>query len=442
MSAGAVNVLSDGLTRRAFAAAVAIAMVGSGSLSAQATVYEIDGIRVVQRATHDQEIVAAHVYLLGGSRQLVPETAGIEALILSASERGTEAFPGIAVLEEQVSTGSRFYEWSTPDWSVIGFTGLLEEFDRSWAVLTERIMVPSLDSAALHVVRTQALTTIRAETEDPDSRVRAIAESLAFQGHAYDVDVDGTEESLAALSVEDVRAYHAEQFVRSRMLLSVVGDVTRPELETAVRATLSRMELGDYTWELPDRWAKSAPEVAVEERALPTNYIVGYFSGPQSTDRDYPAFQVAVSILSSFVSSQIRELGLSYSAGAYFLDRAATGGGLHVSTTDPTATLEIIIETLEMLGQGTFPRKLLHDFANDSELGYYLSNQTSLQQADFLASTLLLQGEPQTAAGWVQDLKGVAPNDVRRMFRDYITNIQFAYLGAPSLVPRELMLRN
>ena len=429
-------------------AVVALALVGAldgmGGLAGQVSqpvVYDVEGVRVVQMAIPGRAVMAAHLYLLGGARQLTPATSGIESLILNASEYGTDGFPGETVRKEQVSTGARFFVRTTADWSVIGFTGLVEDFDRSWAVLADRVMRPSLDSASLEIIRNQALTSVRARTDDPDDAVRMLAERLAFEGHPYVVDVDGTEESLGRITVDDLRAYHDEHFVRSRMLLSVVGAVDRPAVESAIRSTLGTLPVGSYTWQLPPSWAKETPGLSVEARSLPTNYILGYFGGPTSAHEHYPAFQVAVRILAGSVSDEIRARGLSYAAGAQMVDRAAAGGGVYVSTVDPAESMRIVNDAISMFRASTIPRYQLRRYATRSSLQYYLSNQTSSQQAEFLASSVLFRGSPQSVADWVQDFRGVAGNEVRRMFNIYIRNIQYAFLGRPNLVPRARMLR-
>jgi zinc protease len=58
------------------------------------TSFEVNGIRVILRRNTANDVIAANVYLLGGSQQLTPATQGIESLLLRASERGTKRYPG------------------------------------------------------------------------------------------------------------------------------------------------------------------------------------------------------------------------------------------------------------------------------------------------------------------------------------------------------------
>lgn len=429
---------------RALGAALLGLSLGAAGLAGQAgepQVYAVEGLRVVHLEAPGREVAAVRLYLLGGARQLTHETAGVERLILAASGRGTAGFPGDSLRRAQARTGSRFFTSVGPDWSVIGFTGLADELDSSWTLLADRIARPSLEGPQVEIVRNQALTSIRAGADDPDETVRRIGERMAFESHPYQVEALGTEASLTALTPEDLRTYHDAQFMRSRMLLSIVAPVDRQTVERMVREGLGSLPAGAYEWSPPPLWSRTEARVTAEARPLPTNYIRGYFGGPAPTDSDYPAFQVAVSVLSGYVSSEIRERGLSYAAGAGLIERAATGGFVHVSTVNPGASVKVINDAIELFSEGTIPRSLLRDYAEDSALEYYLSNQTSAQQAEFLASSLLLRGRPQTVVGWVQDLRGVSGADVRAAFRNYVRNIQYAYLGSEMAVPREEMLK-
>ncbi|HUF76033.1 MAG TPA: pitrilysin family protein [Longimicrobiales bacterium] len=427
--------------------ALGAALLGFSALAADLAgqagdpqVYEVDGVRVVHLEARSREVAAVRLYLLGGTRQLTPETAGVERLILAASERGTGGFPGDSLRFAQARTGGRFFTSVGPDWSVIGFTGLAQELESSWAILVDRVARPELEPAQVEIVRNQALTFVRAGADDPDAMVRRVAERIAYENHPYAVDPLGTEASLTALTLEDLKAYHSGQFMRSRMLLSIVGPADRPTVERLVREGLGALPLGSYVWSPPPLWSQNEARVTVEPRSLPTNYIRGYFAGPAATDPGYPAFQVAVTILSGYVSSEIRERGLSYAAGASLIERAASGGFVHVSTVNPGASLEVINDAIEFFSENTIQRSIFRDYAEDSALDYYLSNQSSAQQADFLASSLLLRGRLQSVVGWVEDLRGVSGPDVRRAFRNYVRNIQYAYLGSEMAAPREEML--
>jgi predicted Zn-dependent peptidase len=168
---------------------------------------------------------------------------------------------------------------------------------------------------------------------------------------------------------------------------------------------------------------------------------MGYFGGPTTDHEDYPAFRVALSALSGLISQRVRARGLSYAAGAPLLERAAAGGGIYVSTVRPEETMGVINDAIDVVKRGGLRRSDLQQYAQDSAIGYYLSNQTSAQQADFLATSLLLRGSPETVTDWVDTLRGVEGYQVRVAADEYIRNIQYGFLG-PGQVPTDRILRN
>jgi zinc protease len=375
-------------------------------------VYEVDGVRIIHRRVLTNDVVAVNLYLLGGARQIDERTAGIEPLLLRASWGGTRDYPGPASVEAEVRTGSRMIVSAGPDWSIFGFRGLVEEFDSTWALFANRLMYPTLDSASVELTRSKMLRSARAAEDDPDVMVQSLAASLAFAGHPYAHDVSGTVTSLSGITIEDLRTYLDEQIVSSRMLLVIVGDVARERVEASVRQTIGRLPRGDYVWEFPPTWVADSTSVRAQQRQLPTNYILGYLAGPHASSADYPDFRVAVAVLSGIIHSRIREEGLSYAAGAWVLDRAASGAAVYVSTTEPGESARIINSAINRLQGDYFQGAALERWAKGSIIDYYTSNETNQAQAE--------------------------PHDVRGAAERYFKNIQYAFLGDPTAVPQRL----
>jgi zinc protease len=63
---------------------------------------------------------------------------------------------------------------------------------------------------------------------------------------------------------------------------------------------------------------------------------------------------------------------------------------------------------------------------------YFLDNETNAAQADFLARSQLYGGDYREADRFVDELKSITPEAVRRVARKYMKGIRFAYVGDPS----------
>ena len=408
--------------------------------------FEVAGVRVIHRPAWANEVVAVNLYLLGGSRQLTPRTSGIETLLLRASEYGTKSYPGERARRAEGLTGSRIVVRPEADWTVFGFHGIVAEFDSTWAVFADRLMHPTLDSAGVEVARAKLLTAARSAGSSPDGSVARLADSIAYGAHPYARSPWGTEASLRAITIRDLRRYHTEQIVRSRMLLVVVGNVSREQLEHAVRRTLGRLPSGTYQWTPPATWGgdgagRGPHAIAVRHRALPTNYILGYFAGPPASHEDHPAFRLATAILGAQIHARIRNEGLSYAAYAPFLDRGASGGGVYVSTVSPAASMRVINEIIDGLRRRPMTRASLAAFAEQFIMEYFQENSTNAAQADFLARAELYRGDWRQASRYMAELRRVSPSAVRLAAQTYLRDIRWAYVGDSAKVPVKEMER-
>ena len=392
--------------------------------------YEASGVRVIQRYSPATDIVAVRLYLLGGTQQLTERTAGIEALLLRASGLGTELFPGAEAHRAMDRTGSIVTLEAELDFTVFGFTGLGGDLDAAWSVFADRLVHPTLSEQDVAQARARLLSEARRRNTQPDARLTAIAMQALFHGHPYALDPDGTETSLAGLTGEDVRTYAREQIVTSRMLLAIVGNVTRAHAESLVTATLGRLPRGTYRWTLPQRPAKARAGWLIEHRMMPTTYLLGLFAGPPPTSQRYWAFRVATALLSSDLHHAIRtERGLSYAAYAPYRDGAVPIGGAYVSTPQPDKALMLMIEQIRELRDQPLDYFGLSRFIDSFGFDYLAENATSEGQADFLARAELFLGGYRHGDEFSKRLHSVAPDDILRVAGEYLAAIQYAYLG-------------
>lgn len=423
----------------ATAAAPAAEAAGGDTLTTQ---FEVAGIPVILRRVTANNVVAANLYLLGGVRQLTPATQGIELLLLEASERGTAKYPREVLRRKMAALGSAIGVGPGLDWTTVGVRATVAGFDSTWAIMADRLMAPRLEPAEVELVREQLVTAVRQRTDSPDALLDHLADSIAFAGHPYALDPVGTEASLSALSVAALRQYQQAQLVTSRMRLVVVGNVSRARVERLVRGTIGRLPRGSYQWTPPAPPADLPADRVIVARSLPTNYLQGYFHGPPATSPDYTALRLACAVLSGQLFTEVRSRrNLTYSVNAPFEERAFAVGGLYVTTTQPDEVLRIMLQQVDALRNGTITNAGLERLVQQFIVTYFLDNETNADQANLLARAALYQGDYRRASRFVEELRAVRPEDIRRAARTYMTKIRWAYVGDPSRVTPARMLR-
>jgi len=412
------------------------------AMTALTTSFDVSGVHVILRQNNANNVVAANLYLLGGARQVTGANAGIEPILLDVSERGTRQYAKNTLRRDMAKLGSEIVVAPSADWTMFGIRSSTEVFDSTWAIFADRVMHPTLAKAEIGVVKAQYLSGIRQRRDDPDALADLLADSITFVGHPYAVSVGGNEQSIQAIDSSALRDYQRTQFVTSRMLLVVVGNVDRAHIERLVNKSIGQLPRGSYGWTAPPRVPESPTAIVFARRQLPTNYILGYYSGPLANGEDYQALRVATSVLTGRMFAEIRtRQNLTYDVHAPFVDRAATLGGLYVTTGSPDTALRLMRAAIGDLQQGMLDPAGLKQLEEQFITEYFLDNETNAAQADFLARSQLYGGDYREADRFVDELKSVTPEAVQRVARKYMKGFRFAYVGDPSkLNPRTISL--
>ncbi|MGH7617690.1 MAG: M16 family metallopeptidase [Gemmatimonadaceae bacterium] len=419
---------------------ITLPALGRAQLDSATSSFDINGLRVILRRNTANDVVAANVYLLGGTQQLTPATQGIEALLLVASEQGTKHYPRETARQKTAALGSEFSLDPAEDWTRFGFTAIRATFDSTWAIFADQLMAPTLDSNAVELVRARMIADFRESDNTPDPLLNRLADSLEYIGHPYGFSPQGTETGLKSITVAKLRNYQATQMVTTRMLVVVVGNIDRPHLEQLVGRTLAQLPRGSYKWSPPPAAPKQTRALLVRDVPLPTNYLLGYFAGPPARDQDYQALRVATAVLSGRFFTEIRSRrNLSYEVDAPFLDRAVASGGVYVTTTDPNQTLTVMRSELDRLQRELIDSQGLDRLTEQFITDYFLKNETNGDQATFLARAQIYLGDYRAADHFVDDLRRVRPEDVRRVAREYMHDFRFVYLGKSGSLSRALV---
>ncbi|HEX6533640.1 MAG TPA: pitrilysin family protein [Gemmatimonadaceae bacterium] len=401
------------------------------------TSFEVSGVRVILRRNTANDVVAANLYLLGGTRQVTDSTAGIEPMMLWVSEQGTRHYSREALRRRTAELGSSIVVEPRPDWTMFGFRGVRAAFDSTWMILADRLMYATLDSASTELIRAQVLSAVRQRRDSPDDLVEYLADSLAFSGHPYGLEPAGTERSIGRLTAAELRRYRDTQLETSRMLLVVVGNVDSADVAGLVTRTIGTLPRGSYRWTPPPDPGARGGDAVLVPRPLPTNYILGYYTGPAATSPDYQALRIASAVLGGRLFTEVRSRrNLTYAIEAPFVERDIASGGLYVTTVSPDTVLSLMRGEIRALQTGLVDSENLRVIVAQFITEYFLNNETNAEQANFLARAQLYRGDWRLADDFADELRRVTPEDVRRAAQRYMHDVRFAYVGDTSKVER------
>ncbi|MEO1639637.1 MAG: pitrilysin family protein [Pseudomonadota bacterium] len=203
---------------------------------------------------------------------------------------------------------------------------LTENRDEALTLLRKALTQPRFDQDAIDRVRAQILSSIASDANDPDEIASSRFYAAAFGDHPYGSAIEGTEESVGALTRDDLVTAHQNALTRDRLVVSVVGDITVEEVGPMLDALL-----GD----LPAEGPSQAADIAY---AMPGGVTVVDFETPQSVaffghgglKRDDPDFFAAFIVnhilgaggFESRLFQEVRdERGLTYGIGTFLVPK-------------------------------------------------------------------------------------------------------------------------
>lgn len=422
-------------TAAAHEAFVGRALARAATADSTTSSFEVNGLRVIHRRVTANEVVAANLYILGGTSHVPADKAGMELVLLEASERGTRRYPRVVLERKMARLGSAIATSPQLDWTMFALRSTTATFDSTWAIFADRVMAPRLDTADVTYVKTQLLSAIAQRADDPDNLLDHLADSVAFSGHPYGIAPEGTARTVQRLTAADLKAWHKAQFTTSRMLLVVVGDLSRAQVEGAVRRTLGTLPKGSYTWKAPPAPTPRAGALHVVERSLPTNYFKGWWPGPRADSPDYQPMRIAMAALGGRLFTEVRvRRNLTYAVEAPFEEKAYGVPGLYVTTTQPDSVLSLMRREVTSLKRGFIDPAGLQLLVQQFITEFFLENETNSDQATFLARSQLYRGDWRSAARFVDELRQVTPLDIQRVSRQYLNGLVAGYVGDPSRI--------
>lgn len=202
---------------------------------------------------------------------------------------------------------------------------LTENQDEAIALLKLAITEPRFDQDAVDRVREQILSGLRSDLTDPGTIASNILNEMTYGLHPYATSLDGTIESVSALTRDDVQTAFRDILVKDRVFVGAAGDISADELGAMLDSLLGDLPEGGAS--LPERAEVGLTGgITIENVDVPQSVVLFGHAGIERDDPDFFAAFVANEIfggsgLQSRLSYEVREeRGLTYGIGSYLIN--------------------------------------------------------------------------------------------------------------------------
>jgi zinc protease len=399
----------------------------------------INGVKVIVQPSGN-EIVEVLTIIKGGVQNYSAAKAGIESLAMTAlTECGTAKDDKNSFKNKLDKVSAQMGGSSGMEFSSFRMNCILGDFNTVWPLYVDALTTPRFDPKEFTRIRQDAITQIKANESNPDIALDRMARQTAFPGKNYSKDPEGTVATVGKLTVADVKNYYKSILTRGRMVIVVVGEVDKAELESKLKSMLSKIPAGTPFVIKKETYTPAANTIKTQQKELATNYIQGISSAPQPGTPDYNAFVLAMRIFSNKHFVEVRSNnGLSYAPAAWFSGGATPFSNIYVTTTEPNKYVAVARQLIEKLQKEGFEADDLQNEKTGYVTEVYYRQETNSAQAATLASNEVIHGNWKRAITVKEDMKKVSVQDLNRVFKKYMSNITWVYQGDPKKVDARL----
>ncbi len=368
-----------------------------------------NGLPVLVAERHDLPILSVELVVKGGETLVPDDRQGLAALTAALIREGTTTRDSLKIAGDIAAIGATLQTQGVLEESSVGITTLTEHTKKALEIFADVVRHPSFPEKELARLKTQRLAAIKARGDSAVSVASNVLPRILYgTTHPYGRPGSsrlrpnpGTAETIAAITRDQIVAFHSSLFNPSNSALIVVGDTT-PDAITAIL----EKSLGD--WRAVSAWEAKLPEpppppkglavYLVDKPGAPQSFVsVGEIGLPRKTP-DYVPLSVLNAVLGGQFSSRLNlnlreDKGYTYGASSAYAFRVGpgpftAGAAVQTDATKP-ALAELVREINEIVGPRPVTAAEL-EFAKDRLIrGFPTEFETTFDVANTLASLVL-----------------------------------------------------
>jgi predicted Zn-dependent peptidase len=370
---------------------------------------------------------------------------------------------GFAVAGERLGASWRAAtDW---DWLRCGFEVPAAELGAATELLAEAVRTPGFAPETLARVRDERLDEVRIERSQPMARgMEALAATVFADTSRYSRSDGGTEESVAAVTADDIGDFHATAFGSSRVALLVVGDLDGVDVDSLGRTAFDGWAGKETTAASPDV-AVAPPRrrvVVIDRPGSVQSVLCAGHQGPPRQVEDYVAMTTMSMVLGGMFSSRLNlklreEKGYAYGAfgsfdtrrdGGMFVARSSVASNVTVpALVDMVGEIERMhadgvevpeLEAAQAYRAGVYPLNFAGSLAVAFGLGEIVANGFDDDHFDRLRADVLAVGKSAVDAAAASRLR---PDDLAMVVvgdaSSFLDDLRAADLGPVEVLADE-----
>ena len=399
-----------------------------------------NGATVLLMEQHEVPLISVSIMLPGGAladgdQPGLARMCG-EAMMFGAGDLSRSE------LEHKIDfVGARVRSTAGKEFGNLSASFAAKDTDEILPLLADILLRPTFAADEFERYQRRYLAQLTQAKESPDNVVDRYFDKLVYGDHPYATVTSGDAASVAAITVDDVRAFHRNWYRPSGAVISVAGDFSPADM---------RQRLTDLfgAWSGAPAKPLRVPAMKPHEKARvllvnkddshETTFMIGG-PGIDRSNPDYVPVTVVNTILggrfTSWLNDELRvNAGLTYGAWSYF-ERFRNGGAFIISSFTPTPTtveaLDLALSTYNRLWDKGIDAKTLASAKAYVKGQFPPRYETASQLAGLLSQMHVYGFDERFINEFEAKVDALTVDETRRIIDSYFPhqNLQFAVIG-------------
>jgi zinc protease len=294
-----------------------------------------NGLNVWIIEQHEVPLAQINLIVKAGSGADPSGKYGVGSMTAAMLDEGAGGKSALELADAIEFLGGQLTTTSTFDYSAIRLSTPVARLKDAVPLMADVVQRPSFPDTELERLRKERLTRLLQARDDPAAIIEIAFPRIVFgEKHRYGTPAGGGTAEVKAMTVDDLKQFHAAYYRPENAMLLVVGDVTAatvmPTLEQTFGAWKGSGPAGENQ-PIPTATQLTKRQIYLIDKpgAAQSQIRIGWVGVPRSTP-DYPTIQVLNTILggsfTSRLNTNLREThGYSYGAFSGFEERISPG---------------------------------------------------------------------------------------------------------------------
>jgi zinc protease len=392
-----------------------------------------NGMTVLIRENHASRVVSTQILVKAGSiYEGKYSFAGLSHYLEHVVSGGsTRSFTEVEAQKMLKSLGGASNAYTSYDRTVYFINTTGEHYREALKLLFSYVSESLLDTNEVRREKAVIQQEYKLGETDGGRQLWKLFSQTAYLEHPIRHPVIGYEDVFVTITRDDLLEYYRQRYTPQNMVVTIVGDVQTAEaLKTVLELSKDMVRTFDPPLVLKTEPAQTTPRWV--EKSFPparlTTMILGFHTVPLSHPDLYPLDVMAI-ILGQGRTSRLylslkdrEDLVLSVSASSWtpsyapgLFDFSFTLDGKKIEPTLATVWDEVVLIKKKLVKKSELEkakRQIIADFT--------FSKQSAAGMASSLATSYAATGDPYFDSLYVERIKAVSREDIRRVARTYL----------------------